>query len=817
MVEAVESSSTQYINELSKCSVKLLVVAGTVNMCPSNIYSIPQLMGRKIKPTNERFGLWLLLENLENNNLITDVGNINFTEGETLLSNTTLECLTPLTEPFCDNIMLVKIADIRDCIGEKKKNLLLKKEMCGAFNLYLRGKFSQFVSLGHGVKAKLPFLLENETSMAKGARRVIGVAGMDSVKNKFKTPIAIPYKVELADVKLETLLQELPGILEELQVHDFYLMDFDITQDFAGIFNKREMCKYLTENKNFCFQGEYKPGSNIILDNDKTVGIDCLTWITPSKARAKIYNKFICQLTSPGINKQLGNHVVDFINCPDARLNETFSSTLAKEHGITRLEATIYNYSTLLHPLNDCVQLLEDAKLSFQHAPFYSVSIPRMWTSLTDTLQNSCCLVFGNILQYVYWGNKNTRKLTGTQLKLPTNPDQRKKIISYSLSAFGLNYLPINYIEVEEDPTAEGNISIAQKCYIKAGETYFSRSKTVFSTISKDLSIENCGLIHTKNIIPQVLRKRSNITNKLVPYAISEIKPITPVYLLCAKKRKLEMDEIDLKRRKIDYLQQTSAIKEKYQISLEMDKKIAETKTRLAGYFKVYPWKHLDITGEYKVSAFTVRSNGKFPVVGVLAEKDGKKCVYVFRGFCKNEFIKTDADRGSLKREGYVVLECAGMEIICLPTEESFISFSTNGIVTHNGHSFAKVESFRGNTKTWKGTADQSTFSPVDVEQFNDITMQEISGRIKPRECHRLEELQEGVELTIRGIKRIEYRGKIRYILQFEQVNELFLSNYWLEKELEEQNLDLNYKVKIKLDRIKTTPRKHGEMVVFCV
>lgn len=33
-------------------------------------------------------------------------------------------------------------------------------------------------------------------------------------------------------------------------------------------------------------------------------------------------NKFICQIKSPGVNKQLENHIIDFINRPDNRLKE---------------------------------------------------------------------------------------------------------------------------------------------------------------------------------------------------------------------------------------------------------------------------------------------------------------------------------------------------------------------------------------------------------------------------------------------------------------------------------------------------------------
>lgn len=81
--------------------------------------------------------------------------------------------------------------------------------------------------------------------------------------------------MELAGVKLDNLLEVLPDLLEQLRKEDYYLMDMDITQDFAGIFNKEEMRNYLTRNFSFCNQGEYMENSNVIVNNDKTVGIDC--------------------------------------------------------------------------------------------------------------------------------------------------------------------------------------------------------------------------------------------------------------------------------------------------------------------------------------------------------------------------------------------------------------------------------------------------------------------------------------------------------------------------------------------------------------
>lgn len=85
---------------------------------------------------------------------------------------------------------------------------------------------------------------------------------------------------------------------------------------------------------------------NAVVDSNKAVGRDWLIWIT-SNSRVKIYNTFICQLTSSGVNKQLGNQIIDFVNCLNKRLKQTCHSILAKQNGITRLEGTIYKLHQL--------------------------------------------------------------------------------------------------------------------------------------------------------------------------------------------------------------------------------------------------------------------------------------------------------------------------------------------------------------------------------------------------------------------------------------------------------------------------------------
>lgn len=63
---------------------------------------------------------WHLKENFYNDNLVTDVGDISYTSREQKL-----KAFKQITEPFCDNIMLVK--QILQIL--QKEKLLLKPEI----------------------------------------------------------------------------------------------------------------------------------------------------------------------------------------------------------------------------------------------------------------------------------------------------------------------------------------------------------------------------------------------------------------------------------------------------------------------------------------------------------------------------------------------------------------------------------------------------------------------------------------------------------------------------------------------------------------
>lgn len=76
------------------------------------------------------------------------------------------------------------------------------------------------------------------------------------------------------------------------------------------------------------------------------------------------------------------------------------------------------------------------------------------------------------------------------------------------------------------------------------------------------------------------------------------------------------------------------------------------------------------------------------------------------------------------------------------------------------------------------------------------------------KDCRCLETFEENSQFIIRAIDKIKYHGKDRYIFAIENMEHFYVSNYWMEKSMENTQIDFNSKINIKLDLFKITPIK---------
>ena len=187
--------------------------------------------------------------------LVSDVGDIKPTK----YYSEKYKKLTPITEPFIDTIMIFKLID-KSKTFKQNGTVLIDKEICGLWNTTIRkvAKTHGIELPKHGVVCKKPIkyvkadLKEGEIDKSinrDAVRNILTKLQVENYKQLTNRPnlndaYILPIKIELADEDLNTLHRKLTLILEELEQYDnqIYLLDVDITRDFAGTFDKQN-CK----------------------------------------------------------------------------------------------------------------------------------------------------------------------------------------------------------------------------------------------------------------------------------------------------------------------------------------------------------------------------------------------------------------------------------------------------------------------------------------------------------------------------------------------------------------------------------------------
>ncbi len=106
----------------------------------------------KTNYTASKLSEWFLLENLYNNNLICDIGHVEYTKYNTEKSVK----LVPLTPLFCDNITLFSLVPM-DYIEKKNNRIMLKINYCSIGNTLIRQilRDNNIRVVGHSVKCKM--------------------------------------------------------------------------------------------------------------------------------------------------------------------------------------------------------------------------------------------------------------------------------------------------------------------------------------------------------------------------------------------------------------------------------------------------------------------------------------------------------------------------------------------------------------------------------------------------------------------------------------------------------------------------------------
>ena len=103
------------------------------------------------------------------------------------------------------------------------------------------------------------------------------------------------YKIATPNVNYVTVMEFLRNV--NYKGYGFFLNDVDITMDYAGSFDKYKCIDHITNFEDFREQGSMQNGEEYprtVVDNDREVGKNCLTWMGLKTVKKYITKWYRC-------------------------------------------------------------------------------------------------------------------------------------------------------------------------------------------------------------------------------------------------------------------------------------------------------------------------------------------------------------------------------------------------------------------------------------------------------------------------------------------------------------------------------------------
>ena len=229
------------------------------------------------------------------------------------------------------------------------------------------------------------------------------------------------YKVPCAEMDISELYKIFgPENLLKFNTNGIYLKDVDFTTDIKGCMDKEILINYLVENQNYTLKKmgvDLDNDEKIIVDNTKTVGGHCLTFLNKDNGvlkRQKFYNKFVHSIESGSVRSNIGGHIAEWVNNPEHQLQKTIKNSL--ESGLLRLEITYYKNQ--LPTLAEVDQDLNKLKETLKYAPkdaFFFCPIAEQYKQYTTILKENLIIIEPNLNYLLFCRsiNTTTEKING--------------------------------------------------------------------------------------------------------------------------------------------------------------------------------------------------------------------------------------------------------------------------------------------------------------------------------------------------------------------------------------------------------------------
>lgn len=383
----------------------------------------------------------LLLENAYENNLLSDISDVDYLEGNLGRTN-----LHPLDShpPFVDDIYVFGYLSEQESILYKGKAYCTSGEN-GAAKLVV-GSIANALERALGKRGYMQTSIvhtvaERNESASSTIRATISRIEKDTLyrakkswleKNKEKKIAgAFVAKCDVSEVPLEDLHNGLEIFEKYLEGFGYGIYSIDYTQDFSGVLDR----EYLVQNLGFQKEGEFceaiEEKTPTILKNTKNVGKHVCTWISTDEdgrvARTKIYNKVVSNFEAGEIRETFGGHLAEYADCPNKQLRQTFQHPDVQERGCTRIEVSLYAFpqkKLCSIKAAECIErVLKKVSVSKEdeekNGNFVVQPPSKQWQNLAKNLDR--CMVLADRPQetiYVGWfAHTETERIAGIQIR----------------------------------------------------------------------------------------------------------------------------------------------------------------------------------------------------------------------------------------------------------------------------------------------------------------------------------------------------------------------------------------------------------------
>ena len=289
-------------------------------------------------------------------------------------------------------------------------------------------------------------------------------------------------KVDVSNITIQELQKYTPDLEKLLFTNGFYIYCVDYTRDFSGTMDKKDLIAYLLEYENFKMEGDTNTenieNKNIILNNSASVGRNVLTYIRTdgeNLTRIKWYNKIVSNFEAGEVRQQFGGHLYDYVYSSNERLRRLFWHPDAKSRGIARLEVSLYGKQyRLSENVGEFLISREFATVSKNKPLFYIQPAANQWHTLAEKIGQCFALVDrpNHTLYFAWYGNSLTGRIAGVRIDYAKKKDKEniENLILWAISDFGFCKVPIYRADILEYCADRVRMS-PLKAYIKGNNT----------------------------------------------------------------------------------------------------------------------------------------------------------------------------------------------------------------------------------------------------------------------------------------------------------------------------------------------------------